>query len=306
MKLPEPQSRLHGAIFVLVLTALFTSCATSPQTIKLSAVKPTVEPLSYGETDYPKVLATIAAVMTREMKLPLADVEVTIYPSQISYEQGVIFESQQALERLRQQLSLPANSPAIEAGLTTATISAMSSVAVAYYRKVLVNEWRVGGALWSDWIQILSHELTHTAQWELTRSDELAAHVWLEEGFAEWVGYQVADRLGAETLSKARENALESIAQEKKYQTFPTLSQLSNRPEWQYWGRSLGVATTYGQAFFAVEYLIEQKGVDAVLDYFRRFGKEDDPARNFADAFGESVAAFDEKFRAEFARRTGK
>jgi hypothetical protein len=52
--------------------------------------------------------------------------------------------------------------------------------------------------------------------------------------------------------------------------------------------------------------LIEQKGVEAVVEYFRLFEKLNNRERNFTAAFGEPVAAFDKQFSAEFARRLAR
>jgi hypothetical protein len=57
-----------------------------------------------------------------------------------------------------------------------------------------------------------------------------------------------------------------------------------------------GYQATYGQALIAVDFLIEKKGLPAIVEYFRLFGKLNNRERNFTTAFGEPMSAFEEKF----------
>jgi hypothetical protein len=118
----------------------------------------------------------------------------------------------------------------------------------------------------------------------------------LREGFAEWVGYKVSDTFAAQTFSKSRDRVLDSIATAKSYQTFPSLTQLARNSEWLTWSKTLGRAASYGQALIAVDLLIEQKGLGAVVEYFRLFGKLNNRERNFTMAFGEPISGFEPKF----------
>jgi hypothetical protein len=58
----------------------------------------------------------------------------------------------------------------------------------------------------------------------------------------------------------------------------------------------LGRPATYGQAFIAVDYLIQERGLSAVIEYFRLFKKLNNRERYFVTAFGESVSTFDGRF----------
>jgi hypothetical protein len=60
--------------------------------------------------------------------------------------------------------------------------------------------------------------------------------------------------------------------------------------DWITWSRPLRRASTYGQAFIAVDFLIEEKGLPAVIEYFRLIAKTINRERNFVVAFGESLA----------------
>ena len=46
----------------------------------------------------------------------------------------------------------------------------------------------------------------------------------------------------------------------------------------------------------AIDLIIEEKGMAAVLDYFRKFAKLNNRQRNFSEAFGETLENFNAKF----------
>jgi hypothetical protein len=187
----------------------------------------------------------------------------------------------------------PLNESAV---VSSATITAVGSNAVGMYKTVLVNEWRVAMYSWLEWIRVLAHELTHTAEFELFDGRIALADQWLIEGFAEWVGYKVVQSFGAQDFAVSRKLALDSIVTATSRQTFPALGQLARNPDWITWTRTLGRPATYGQALIAVDYLIQERGLSAVIEYFRLFKKLNNRERNFVTAFGESVSAFDGRF----------
>jgi hypothetical protein len=281
-------------------------CASGPLVLAIPPVAEVVKPPAYGNKDYPAALAAIMSVMVHDLKLPAVEGSVTLYFSQTSYESGIVAESEKDLERLRQQLGPRANRLREEEFVFSARRFAVSSVAVGMYKKVLVNEWRLAKYSWPEWVKVLAHELTHTVERNLVEGRLTASDQWLREGFAEWVGYKVVDTFGAETFAKSHERALDLIATARFYQTFPSLSQLARNSEWLTWSRTLGRAATYGQALIAVDFLIEQKGLAAVVEYFRLFGKLNNRERNFTTAFGEPISAFERKFTEHLQLLLGK
>jgi len=301
---PKGNWRRLQVFTALILSTTVAACATAPVTLNVTAASASA-PLPYGNKDYPQALAAIMAVMVNEWQLPGVDVAVTLYPSQVSYESGVVSELERNRQRIRQQFNLTLNPAREEDALAASKRLAVNSAAVGMYRRVLINEPRVNRLLWTEWVRVLGHELAHTAQIELANDRPVAWDQWLVEGFAEWVGYKIADRLGAETFAKSREQALNRIARVKAYQTLPSLTQLVDGPSWTAWVQSLGDSATYGQAFIAVDFLVEQKGIAAVLEYFRLYRKLSNRARNFATAFGESLEPFDKRFSVTLARQLG-
>ena len=275
---------------------IIQGCAAGPRVLTIPSATGAIRNIDYQPGDYEKTLAAITSVMATDLKLPFIHGVVTFYPSQASYEAGVMRATEEDLVRVREQLGPRGNQLNREAVLLAAKRSAVSSAALAMYRQVLVNEWTFAKTPASQQLRTLAHELTHVVQKEMVDGRLVLLDQWLAEGFAEWVGYKVADILAVEAIAKSRETALDLIATAKSYQTFPSLQQLVLNSDWITWSRTLGRPATYSQAFIAVDYLIEQKGLAVVIRYFALFKKLNDHKRNFAAAFGEPISSFDDKF----------
>jgi hypothetical protein len=296
---PEAGSKksLSGLFFpVCGLVLVLQGCATGPRVIDIGPPTNKVTSLPYPSNDHKVTLEAITSVMVSELHLPAPTASVTFYPSQASYEAGSLTTAQEDLARLRTELGPIANLLKEEDFLFAAKRSAVSSPAHARYRKILVNESRLSKISWAGQIRLLAHELTHSIEMDLVDGRPTASHQWIREGLAEWVGCKVGDRLGAESFAKGNESALDAIANRKHYQTFPSLSQLAVNSEWIIWSRTLGSPATYGQAFIAVDLLISEKGLPAVINYLRLFKKLNNREKNFTLAFGESTANFETKF----------
>jgi hypothetical protein len=98
------------------------------------------------------------------------------------------------------------------------------------YKRVLLNEWRLAKYPWSEWVRVLAHELTHTANKEQAEGKPAVHDQWPSEGFAEWVGYKVVDTFGAQEFAVSRKRALDSIWTATSYQTFPNLRSAYKKP----------------------------------------------------------------------------
>lgn len=293
---PSNKRFFYFVSYIFGWGTILAGCTTAPQVFTISSTPDAVSPPPYGSRDYAQTLAAIASVMSRDFKLPVVDVSVTVYPSQFSYESGVVANAGRNRERLQQRLGSGAKLPSEAEFVDAARILAVSSAAVGNYRKVLLDDSRASRFRWHEWVRLLAHELSHSAQSELINGRLSSADQWLREGFAEWVGYRVADKLGAENFAKSRQSVIDLIANARSNQTFPSLNQLARNSDWVRWLRTLGHAGTYGQALIAVDVLIEQKGIEATVEYFRLFEKLNNREKNFSTAFGETLSTFDEKF----------
>ncbi len=293
---PSRKSFFYFVSGIIGYGAILVGCNTAPQTLTISSTSDALAPPPYGSKNYVQTLAAIAAVMSRDFKLPVVDVSVTVYQSQASYEAGVVADAVWNREQLQQRLGSGVKLLSEAEFVDSARRLAVSSAAIGNYRKVLVKDSLMSKLPWPEWVKLLAHELTHSAERELIDGRLSSADQWLREGFADWVGFKVADKFGAEDFTKSRQRNLDNIATARSYQTFPGLNQLARNSDWITWLRTLGHAGTYGQAFIAVDNLIERKGIEAMVDYFRLFAKVNNREKNFLGAFGETLLSFDERF----------
>ena len=285
-------------------------CASAPRVVQIPTVLEPVRPALSLTSDYPEALAAIVSIMEQDLKLPVAGGTVTFYPHSIALESALAAEYAKDFEQLERRLG-PKEKERFQATKAesialAARERATTAVAVGMHKRVLVNELVFARYPWSERIRVLAHELTHTVEKGLVDGRLISADLWLVEGFAEWVAYKVVDALAIETFAKGRERNVDVVAQARQYQTFPSLTQLVTGKEWLTWARTLGREATYGQALLAVDFLIEQKSLPAVVEYFRLFKKQNNRERNFVTAFGEPLAEFEGEFSQHLQMLLGK
>jgi len=260
---------------------------------------------SPGTKDYPQALRAILSVMLRNLQLPPVEVSAILYSSQNSYVESVVADAERDLQQLRKVLGPLAKNLRDDEYLARARETAVGSDAVGKHKRLLLNESRLEKYPWPEWMKVLAHELAHTVEFALVEGGPALWDHWLSEGFAEWVGDKVLDLIGTESFAKSQEQRLGLMRTAKSIQTFPSLGQLATGTDFHTWAGTLGQAT-HGQALIAVDYLIEQKGLAAVLEYFRLFRKSTNREQNFMAAFGETPAAFDAKFSRRMAVLLGR
>lgn len=99
-------------------------------------------------------------------------------------------------------------------------------------------------------------------------------------------------------LARARDlyrEARDSPWADQRRQRAPTLSHSQADGPFREWVtlRRHDAAVTYGQAFLAVDFLIQRKGLPAVVEYCRRLGQSEDRLANLEAAFGQELSAFE-------------
>lgn len=86
------------------------------------------------------------------------------------------------------------------------------------------------------------------------------------------------------------------VAHREPISTYPqALGALRSFPEWIEHSRGEAGPVLPDYALVAVDGLIEQHGVPAVLCYFELFSTRQQPEANFVEAFGESEEQFEER-----------
>ncbi len=217
--------------------------------------------------DYGEALRAMSTFMVQYLELPQVVGVVWFYPTRSSFESALAADYVNDLEQVEKRFGTKGREVFEQNINTQAAQTAASSIAVGKYRRVLVNEWYFMRAPWWESIRVLAHEPTHTAQSELVDGQFIAADRWLVEGFAEWGAYKFLDAIGIDSFSKSLERNIDLIASAKQFQTFPSLTQLVSGADWQTWSRTLGHVATYSQAFMAVDFLVEGRGLPSVIEY---------------------------------------
>jgi hypothetical protein len=146
-------------------------------------------------------------------------------------------------------------------------------------------------------VTVIAHELAHLSQQDLARHRDERLPVWMLEGHADWVAFQVLDLLGLQAYTESREGIVRSVTGAvTPVEHFPDLDTLADHESWNRSVRS--VPATYGQAFLAVEYLIERSSRAALVKFMSSSVEADDPRERWADVFSMPYRAFAADFRA--------
>ena len=266
--------------FSLLVGVLITGCVSAPRVIPISYAPGIQRPSADRIADYQDAIAAILSVMVEELKFPRIEATLILYPNIYEFESGLVTE-------LRVEPILAAQTAKI-------------AWAVASHKKVLASEWGLSRQAWHERIRVLAHEFTHTMEYALANGPGVTSDQWLLEGFADWVSYKVLEALGLDTFAKIRESQLDGVRRVRHYQTLPSLTQMVTGREFVTWTNALGREATFAQAFLAVDFLIERKGLPAVTEYFRLYGRSNNRLINFVTAFGEQVSAFEIEFSGHF------
>jgi hypothetical protein len=217
----------------------------------------------------------ISGIFVRDLGLPVPErVTVYVYGSRRVFEQGLIHDANV--------------SPARAAELSDFAIG------VGRRRQLLLNDEGTDGH-GREWLRLIAHELTHVTQIELTQGEGRAAQ-WLAEGMAEWVAFNVLERLGIDSVPRRRTIARQGI---RNYAALAAarldLETLGSPRGFTVRHLRDGSLPTYQLAFLMADYLIERDGLGRVVAYFRSFADSQDRGRNFQAAFRQSVEQFEEE-----------
>jgi hypothetical protein len=140
--------------------------------------------------------------------------------------------------------------------------------------------------------QLYAHELAHAAQVRLGNGSPRLT--WLVEGHADWVAFQVGERLGHRAYADARDRVRRGVRRAPLAKArFPALNDLETSERWLRATNQAGWAATYGQAFLAVDRLVKRYSAATVREYIRRSDESDarlraiDETSAFAGVFAQ-------------------
>jgi hypothetical protein len=223
-------------------------------------------------TTHDAAVRGISAMLLRDFGLPVPDqVTVYVYGSRRVFEEGLVRDAHL--------------SPARAAELGE------SALGVGRPRQLLFHD--VTTERGTEWLRLIAHELTHVCQIELAGGERGPAQ-WLKEGMAEWIAFNVLDRLRLDPVARRRDIALAGVRRSVVPTAAPLdLEALGSPAGFSARHRRTGPVPTYQLSFLMVDHLIERGGLARVLDYFRAFTVSNDRDHNFERVFGLTLGAFE-------------
>jgi len=274
--------RVHVGLFLVIASAC-AGRASGPVVLSIPEVR--VSPVRNGEwiTGYDLAVASIAAIMERDLGLPKVQAALHVYSNRAAF---------------RSALETEGYTPEF-ARDAAATLSGIGG-----FRRVLLNDETLRWLEWPHRIALLAHELTHTVQYEFSGGRRSTSEQWLREGFAEWVEVFVMDALDLATWDQARGIAVQRVRDAARRGPLPTFPEMVTYPDWVSVIQRGSEQAVYAQALMAADLLISRHGRAAVIEYFRLFEASEDRIGNFRSAFGEDLSEFDTRFREQLARAT--
>lgn len=249
----------------------------------------TLDPARLDVPTDPRLLTThdvavrgIAAILVRDLALPLpAELAVYVYGSRRLFEDGLVRDAHL--------------SPARAAELSAA------AVGVSRPRQLLFHD--VPSERGREWLRLVAHELTHVVQAELAGGERGPAQ-WIKEGMAEWVAFDVLERLRLDSVIRRRDIALDGVRRSVMRASAPLgLDGLGSAAGFTARHRTDGAVATYHLSFLMVDRLIAAGGFGRLVEYFRAFTASDDRHANFERVFGLSPAAFERAVLDDLAAR---
>jgi hypothetical protein len=261
-----------------VIATILAGCAVVPRETRLTVIPGASRPVAAQIANYQDAVDAVVSVMTEDLQMPVPATSFTLcfYPHREAFAQG-----------LTQQFK---TDPALARDIARSGLGRLRQTTEG--KQLLVNEEILGDLQWPERIHVLAHELTHIVQYELA-DGKLAGDLWLIEGFADWVAYQVLEALGLDTFSR-RKNL--KIAQVKHEPELPLLAQMVTAKDWDALNAKYGSTIPYAQAFLAIDLLIQQRGLSSVIAYFRRPPHASDHIQIFQASFGIELSTFQHEF----------
>jgi len=215
----------------------------------------------------------IAAILVRDLKLPMPPAFTAyVYSGREGFERGLV----------------------VDANVSPLRAAELSEFAVGIgtRRQLLLND-EGGTAHGREWFRLIAHELAHVSQIELAQG-EGRAEQWLAEGMAEWVAFNVLERLGLDTVINRRTMATAGIRNHAALVAARLdLESLGNPRGFTVRHLREGSLPTYQLAFLMADYLITRDGFPRVVTYFRTFERRQDRHANFRATFGQSLEQFE-------------
>jgi len=265
--------RLAAALLVTLTS--FAGCGSGrlvlPFTIDPSALA--LPSHSAQLVSHEEAIRGIAVILVRDLKLPMPPAFTAyVYSGREGFERGLV----------------------VDANVSPLRAAELSEFAVGIgKRRLLLLNDEGGTAHGREWFRLIAHELAHVSQIELAQG-EGRAEQWLAEGMAEWVAFNVLERLGLDTVVNRRTMATAGIRNHAALVAARLdLETLGNPRGFTVRHLREGSLPTYQLAFLMADYLITRDGFPRVVTYFRTFERRQDRHANFRATFGQRLEQFE-------------
>jgi hypothetical protein len=265
--------RLSAALLVALTS--FAGCGSGRLVLPFSIDSAALAlPHDTGQlSSHEQAIRGIAAILVRELKLPMpSSFTAYVYSGREGFERGLV----------------------VDANVSPLRAAELSEFAVGIgKRRLLLLNDEGGTARGREWFRLIAHELAHVSQIELAQG-EGRAEQWLAEGMAEWVAFNVLERLALDTVANRRTMATAGIRNHAALVAARLdLETLGNPRGFTVRHLREGSLPTYQLAFLMADYLITRDGFPRVVAYFRSFERKQDRHANFRETFGQSLEQFE-------------
>jgi len=265
--------RLSAALLVALTS--FAGCGSGRLVLPFSIDSAALAlPHDTGQlSSHEQAIRGIAAILVRELKLPMpSSFTAYVYSGREGFERGLV----------------------VDANVSPLRAAELSEFAVGIgKRRLLLLNDEGGTARGREWFRLIAHELAHVSQIELAQG-EGRAEQWLAEGMAEWVAFNVLERLALDTVANRRTMATAGIRNHAALVAARLdLETLGNPRGFTVRHLREGSLPTYQLAFLMADYLITRDGFPRVVAYFRSFERKQDRHANFRETFGQGLEQFE-------------
>ena len=273
----EPMKSVSQRLAAALLVALtsIAGCGSGRVVLPFAIDSRTLSPPrdTVGLATHEDAIRGIAAILAVDLGLAMPPAFTAyVYSGREGFERGLVFDANVAPIR-------------------AAELSEFA-VGIGKRRQLLLND-EGGTARGREWYRLIAHELAHVSQIELAQG-EGRAEQWLAEGMAEWVAFNVLERLNLDTVANRRTMAVAGIRNHAALVAARLdLETLGNPRGFTVRHLREGSLPTYQLAFLMGDYLIERDGFPRVVAYFRSFERRQDRHANFRETFGQSLEQFE-------------
>jgi hypothetical protein len=236
---------------------------------------PAMSPLGPSPSDS-ELIDSIAWLMQHRFDLPFPpDIRAYVYVNQAAFVEGLVKIAGETSENAWEQRFAWGSATRVGLFLRGDYLARMNLVGRA---------------------SLFAHELTHVSQNRLREGGRGRPAQWILEGHAEWVKFKVVDLLGYRAYAESRDIMMRA-ALGSTISFLPDLPTLATNAAWLEATRRLGAMATYGQAFLAIDWLVERYGSAKLLEFLGRFALDADPQEHWRTVFPISYRQFADEFR---------